>query len=91
MARETSTGKCHLCGETFDKSAMTKHLKSCRQKEDSEPASSRRGSRTKDVFHLLVEGRYCPEYWMHIELPSDARLKVLDGFLRNIWLECCGH
>jgi hypothetical protein len=28
---------------------------------------------------------------MHVELPADARLEVLDAFLRNIWLECCGH
>ncbi|MHC4681863.1 MAG: IS1096 element passenger TnpR family protein, partial [Planctomycetota bacterium] len=91
MARETSTGKCHLCGETVDKSAMTRHLKSCRQKEGSELASSGRRSRKKDVFHLLVEGRYCPEYWMHIELSADARLEALDNFLRDTWLECCGH
>lgn len=91
MARETSMGKCHLCGGTFDKSAMAKHLKSCKPKEGSESGSSGWGSREKDVFHLLVEDRYSPEYWMHVELPADAKLKVLDSFLRDIWLECCGH
>lgn len=28
---------------------------------------------------------------MHIEAPEDAKLRDLDGFLRDIWLECCGH
>jgi hypothetical protein len=28
---------------------------------------------------------------MHIEIPENATLKDLDGFLRQIWLECCGH
>lgn len=28
---------------------------------------------------------------MHIELPADATLTTLDNFLRDIWLECCGH
>jgi hypothetical protein len=88
MPKVTSTGKCHLCGGTFDKSAMTKHLKSCKQTEGSKAAS---GARKADVLHLLVEGRYAPHYWMHIKLPANARLEVLDGFLRNIWLECCGH
>lgn len=88
MAKVTSMGKCHLCGGTFEKSAMTKHLKSCGQEEGSKAAS---GGRKTDVFHLLVEGRYCPQYWMHIELPANARLEALDAFLRNIWLECCGH
>jgi len=28
---------------------------------------------------------------MHLEVPADATLEELDDFLRNIWLECCGH
>lgn len=91
MSRKASAGKCHLCGGTFGKSAMTKHLKACGEKEGSERPSSAKSSRKKDVFHLVVEGRYLPEYWMHIELPADAQLAVLDDFLRHTWLECCGH
>ncbi len=30
-------------------------------------------------------------YWMHIEIPAASKLTKLDDFLRNIWLECCGH
>ena len=91
MAKQASTGKCHLCGGVFGKSEMMKHLKACRQNEGSDPTSSAKSLRKKDVFHLLVEGRYSPEYWMHIELPADTQLAVLDGFLRDTWLECCGH
>lgn len=42
-------------------------------------------------FHILVEGYHYPEYWMHLKISDDARLKDLDDFLRDIWLECCGH
>jgi hypothetical protein len=91
MTKGPSIGKCRLCGDTFDKLAMAKHLKSCKQKKGSKAASGGRGARKADVFHLLVEGRYNPEYWMHVELPANAQLKVLDSFLRDIWLECCGH
>jgi hypothetical protein len=38
-----------------------------------------------------VEGRYLPQYWLFLEAKADAGLKNLDGFLRDIWLECCGH
>ena len=92
MTRQMSKGQCHLCGGTFSKSAMTKHLKSCKQKEKkTETSSSSRGSRKTEIFHLLVEGRYSPDYWMHLEVPADAALEDLDSFLRRIWLECCGH
>jgi len=39
----------------------------------------------------VVEGSYLPYYWMHLELPANATLEDLDSFLRDIWLECCGH
>jgi len=28
---------------------------------------------------------------MHLEVVASAKLQDLDGFLRGIWLECCGH
>ena len=36
-----STGKCSLCGETFDKKKMTKHLDSCiKEKSGTEDSSA---------------------------------------------------
>jgi len=71
---------------------MTKHLKSCKQKESiSKTPSSGRSPRKTKTFHLVVEGRYLHDYWIHLELPANARLEALDRFLREIWLECCGH
>lgn len=92
MARQTSKGKCQLCGGTFSKAAMTKHLKSCRQKESGsgQPRASR-SKRPAKTFHIVAQGRYAPDYWMHLEVPADAKLEDLDDFLREIWLECCGH
>jgi hypothetical protein len=87
-----SKGQCNLCGGTFSKLAMTKHLKSCKQKQaDSATLAPDQVSREVQVFHLVVEGRYLPDYWMHLEVSADAKLEVLDRFLRDIWLECCGH
>ncbi len=92
MTRQMSNGKCNLCGNTFSKSAMTKHLKSCRQEEQKTETSSPGGSSRKtNVFYLVVEARYSSDYWMHLEVPADAKLELLDSFLRHIWLECCGH
>jgi hypothetical protein len=28
---------------------------------------------------------------LHLAVPSNAQLDVLDEYLRRIWLECCGH
>jgi hypothetical protein len=90
-SRTASKGTCSLCKSTFDKSGMTKHLQSClgRTQSDGEPMNE--SSPSLKFFHLLVEGHDLPEYWMHLKVSSHARFQDLDDFLRDIWLECCGH
>jgi len=73
-------GECYICGKKFGKAGMTKHLKT-HLKNDGDTR----------LFHIVVEGLHRPEYWLHVEIPADAKLKDLDQFLRDIWLECCGH
>ena len=89
MAQQ-SAGTCAFCGGAFDKAAMTKHLQSCAQRKASK-VSRGSGSKPAKSFHLVVEGRYLPGYWLHLEAPGTATLEALDRLLRDIWLECCGH
>lgn len=91
MARKISKGKCSFCHGTFSKVAMRRHLKLCKQRKAIEtPSDKRKPQRTK-ILHLVVEGRYLHEYWMHLEVQANATLEDLDDFLRDTWLECCGH
>jgi hypothetical protein len=90
--RKMSNGKCNFCKATFSKSTMTKHLASCKQgKAVPERSLGEQQFKKTKTFHLVIEGRDLPEYWMHIEASADAKLADLDGFLRDTWLECCGH
>jgi len=92
MTRQMSKGKCNLCGQTFSKAAITRHLKSCKQtKGISKTSSPGRSPRKTKTFHLVVEGRYLPDYWIHLEVPANAKFGALDDFLKRTWLECCGH
>src|SRR5579862_1072328 len=89
-----STGKCSFCKSEIGKGRMTTHLKSCKERMAviaAETGESKRKKPTARLFQLLVEGRYNPQYWMHIEVPAQESLQTLDDFLRDIWLECCGH
>jgi hypothetical protein len=83
-------GRCDLCGNLFSKRAMTKHIEACRKK-NLPKARGRTKARQEKVYHLVVEGAGLPEYWLHLEAPASATLRDLDLFLRDIWLECCGH
>lgn len=89
--REASKGTCAICKSSFTKSAMTKHLQSCMEKTQIYEEHAKGSPSPLKFFHLLVEGHHLPEYWMHLKASSDARFEDLDHFLREIWLECCGH
>src|SRR5438105_7338847 len=92
MARQTSKGICTFCHGEFSKSAMTRHLETCEQRAITEAkAGSKQKVQSNRKLHLVVEGRDLPMYWMHLEIPASSTLSTLDQFLRNTWLECCGH
>ena len=92
MANISTRGSCMLCGRPFSKQGMSRHLQSCREENrGGDGGSPRRPGRRRQGFHLAVEGRFRPQYWLHLEIAGNAPLYALDHYLRNTWLECCGH
>jgi hypothetical protein len=93
MARQISRGQCSFCQQIIAKNAIVKHLSTCEKRAArlNKPPNGKAKIRHIPLIQLLMEGNGLPQYWMHIEVPADASLKNLDGFLRDIWLECCGH
>jgi len=83
--RKATRGICSACGGEFGKRAIIAHLEKHRAEQAGAP------DETVPRLHLLVEGAYGPEYWLHLDVRADTTLKKLDAFLRGIWLECCGH
>ena len=87
MPKLISEGVCNFCGETFSKSVITRHIKACR----AEKVVLKAGGKKQKTFWLMAEGTGLPEYWLHFEVPASTTLAYVDQFLRDIWLECCGH
>ena len=85
MSRFTSYGVCALCGKRTTKSGMSRHLKSCLA--EHEPS---RGKAAR-LYRLRIEDLYSPIFWMDVEMKANSTLQELDDFLRQRWLECCGH
>jgi hypothetical protein len=87
-----SSGKCQFCKQAFAKKEMAAHLESCEQVKHILRGQVKKAiPRKAGVFRILVEGYYEPDYWIHFDIRADATLFELDRFLRDIWLECCGH
>ncbi len=81
-------GRCAICGEVLGKDAIMIHVQGHLAPTGSDGIA---GGRETAFLQLLVEGADEPEYWMFVEARGGSPLLELDRFLRDEWLECCGH
>lgn len=78
---------CLYCGKSYTKGGFTRHIKSCKERQTALETENPK----QTIYHLRVEDAYSPLFWMDIEIAGNKTLARLDGFLRDVWLECCGH
>jgi hypothetical protein len=64
---------------------MRQHLRSCLEREDGG------AGRPSRLLWLRIQDAHGPLYWLDVEVKAAASLSDLDQFLRDFWLECCGH
>ncbi len=79
-----SFGKCCFCKEELSQKEIGKHL--AKHLADLEKGSI--GKSTKPYYHVIVEAE---EMFLHLLADGTAKMKLIDNFLKDIWLECCGH
>jgi len=77
--RASKNGNCYECGKAFGKTAMKNHI----LKEHN--------AGVETGFLIKIESTYSKDYWLFLDIPKSKKLDSLDRFLREIWLECCGH
>lgn len=76
-------GNCLVCGESYTKRGMGQHLRSCLGDLSTDGEHS--------AVHLRITAPARPDYWVHLALEETTTLATLDAFLRELWLDCCGH
>jgi hypothetical protein len=92
MARgKQSKGKCAYCGHEVAKNGVAKHLSNCAQWKEAVTKAEHKKTGSETLYHLRVQAAGQPQFWLDLEMRGSATLKDLDGYLRAIWLECCGH
>jgi hypothetical protein len=90
MSRKKQTrGACVFCGREMTKGGLTRHLKTCPERQAAITAADQ--GKTQAIYHLQAQDAWGGDFWLHLEMNGTATLKDLDYYLRAIWLECCGH
>ena len=74
----TNRGTCKVCQRSISSSRMGAHMQTHIPKD---------GRRTQYVIRIDDEGLF----WMYLQVSGRHTLKKIDEFLRDEWLECCGH
>lgn len=78
----TTKGVCSHCNNLVTKVSALKHIQQCFTESPSEQHS----------YIIKIQWPHKnPYYWIYVAIPLRATLKQFDRFLRDIWLECCGH
>jgi hypothetical protein len=85
MPQRTFKGTCALCGASVDKRRSAAHYMACARAHDVPTG------READLLIVRIGAVGATEYWLDVEAETGAGLSKLDAFLRDIWLECCGH
>src|SRR4051794_28919348 len=90
--RLISKGTCAFCKAELAKNKMTQHLKFCKQRLATLATQEEQSQETKTrLFHILAEGQYNPQYWLHFEIPASESLWSLDDFLKDMWIDDLDH
>lgn len=92
MARQKQPkGICAFCGKEVAKSGATRHLASCAKRQEAIAQAEQKKTKSETLYHLRVQDAYNPNFWLNLEMRGNKTLGDLDMYLREIWLECCGH
>ncbi|MBB6623514.1 SEC-C domain-containing protein [Clostridium gasigenes] len=85
-------GKCYCCGKDIDGKTAKRHILSCKSRLNNIEEYLNKSKIKKDKFIIKMVDKYMPSvYSIYLSIDKDTTLRSLDTFLRDVWMECCGH
>ena len=89
--RRQTKGTCAFCAQVIAKQSVAKHVSACTGYQALVAQAGQKPGASEILYHLRAQDAYNNAFWLDLEMTGSATLKHLDGYLRAIWLECCGH
>lgn len=85
-------GKCYYCNKDLTERTIKRHIKSCK---DIKKVISDEIDLKKDIrnqFIISLKDKYDKNtYCIYLSIDENLQLQHLDKFIRDVWVECCGH
>ncbi len=77
-------GECTQCKESVSKQMAKRHLEKCF-------FGVSQNTQERCFLVKVADNSSTPIFWLYLAVPFHSTLSNLDSYLRDIWLECCGH
>lgn len=85
MSEELSSeGKCLYCNQMYSLKDITIHLANHLAMKEIADAVKK----PQTYCHIVVQADIL---FLHLLVRGNVDIMIIDSFLRNIWMECCGH
>lgn len=85
MSEIKTNGVCVICGESIAKRSALKHIDSCFLANNDMKSNGNR------AFVIRVTDDGPGVFWIYFSVPATSTLEEVDQYIRDLWLECCGH
>ena len=84
--------KCYYCNKELTEKTIKRHMKNCSEIEKSIDEKRIEDEELRDQFIIAIKPKYGgTEYCIYLSIDGTLGLVHIDQFIRDIWVECCGH
>lgn len=84
--------KCYYCNKELTEKTIKRHMKSCSEMKKSIQEQSATDKKQRNQFIISIKPKYAGnEYCIYLSIDGTLGLIYIDKFIRDIWVECCGH
>lgn len=85
-------GKCYYCNKELTERTIKRHMKNCDEMKKKIEELSNEDKKQRNQFMIAIKSKYDKnEYCIYLSIDENLSLLHIDQFLRDVWLECCGH
>lgn len=85
-------GKCYYCNKELTERTIKRHMKSCSIMKNRIEESIAKNGKLRKQFIIAIKPRYEKnEYCIYLSIDGTLGLVHIDQFIRDVWVECCGH
>lgn len=83
--------RCYYCNKELTERTIKRHMKNCAEMKECIDRELKQSKSRRKQYILAIKDEYSKKYCIYISIDAALQLCHLDQFIRDVWVECCGH